>query len=158
MKGLRKNRLILALCILCIGLLLVACGNGAKTEQQDSSFQEKQNSQEKYVMKFGHNLQTDGSQHKGALEFKRLAEEWSEGRLEVQVYPAQQLGGSREQIEGVQTGAIEMTLQTASFVTPFAPRIAVIDTPFLWPNEEIVWKYWMARLAKKYWHLLRKWG
>lgn len=94
----------------------------------------------KYVIKFSHNQPIQTPQHEGALEFKKLVEEWSKGRLQVQVYPTQQLGGLREQVEGVQTGAIEISQQPTAILTNFAPQLGIVDTPFLFPNDKVMWQ------------------
>lgn len=93
----------------------------------------------KYVIKFAHLIQVASPQHKGALYFKKLVEERSNGRVEVQVYPAAQLGRMRESTEGVQMGTIEMALEPTSMLGNFAPAFSIGDVPFLWPNAKVLW-------------------
>ena len=101
----------------------------------------------KYVLKVSHNQPVAAPQHQGLEEFKKLAEEWSKGRLQIQIYPAQQLGGLREQVEGVQAGAIEMSQQPPAAITNFAPQLGVIDTPFLFPTD--ITKLWRVFDSKE---------
>lgn len=143
MRRLARKPFLLLLMVIFLGAGLVA-GCGGKGGEKKPAESEK-----KYVVKFAHNQQVDSPQHEGALVFKKLAEEWSKGRLEVQVYPAQQLGGMREVVEGVQTGAIEMAQQPTSILTNFAPQLAIVDTPFLWPNEEVLWKVLDGEVGKE---------
>lgn len=93
----------------------------------------------KYVIKFAHLIQVESPQHNAALYFKKLVEERSNGRVEVQVYPAAQLGKMRESTEGVQMGTIEMSLQPTSMLGNFSPAFSIGDVPFLWPNTKILW-------------------
>lgn len=72
--------------------------------------------------------------------FKQLVEQRTKGYYEVQIYPAQQLGGLRDQVEGTALGTIELTQQTPPTVSLFVPKAMVLDFPFLWPNEEAMWK------------------
>ena len=95
----------------------------------------------KVVIKFSHNQQTITPPHKAAEMFKQLVEQRTKGYYEVQIYPAQQLGGLRDQVEGTVLGTIELTQQTPPTVSLFVPKAMVLDFPFLWPsNEEVMWK------------------
>jgi C4-dicarboxylate-binding protein DctP len=93
----------------------------------------------KYVIKFAHLIQVESPQHKAALYFKKLVEERSGGQVEVQVYPAAQLGKMRESTEGVQMGSIEMALIPTSMLGNFSPAFSIGDVPFLWPNDRVLW-------------------
>ena len=95
--------------------------------------------QQKIVLKFNHHQQIDSPQHKGAVYFKKLVEERSGGRIEVQVYPASQLGGLREGTEGVQMGTIEMSQPPTSILGNFSTAFSIVDMPFLWPNAKVLW-------------------
>ena len=95
-------------------------------------------SKAKYVIKFAHLIQVKSPQHKGALYFKKLVEERSKGQVEVQVYPAAQLGKMRESTEGVQMGSIEMALIPTSMLGNFSPGFSIGDVPFLWPNDRVL--------------------
>jgi C4-dicarboxylate-binding protein DctP len=94
----------------------------------------------KVVIKFSHNQQTITPQHKGAEMFKQIVEERTKGFYEVQVYPAQQLGSLRDQVEGTMLGTIEVTQQPAAVVSLFVPKVMVLDFPFLWTTDEAMWK------------------
>jgi C4-dicarboxylate-binding protein DctP len=94
----------------------------------------------KVVVKFSHNQQTITPPHKAAEMFKQLVEQRTKGHYEVQIYPAQQLGGLRDQVEGTSLGTIEMTQQTPATVSLFVPKVMILDFPFLWTNEDAMWK------------------
>jgi C4-dicarboxylate-binding protein DctP len=94
----------------------------------------------KVAIKFSHNQQTITPPHKAAEMFKQFVEERTKGYYEVQIYPAQQLGGLRDQVEGTILGTIELTQQTPPTVSLFVPKAMVLDFPFLWTNEEAMWK------------------
>jgi C4-dicarboxylate-binding protein DctP len=94
----------------------------------------------KVVIKFSHNQQTITPPHKAAEMFKQFVEERTKGHYEVQIYPAQQLGGLRDQVEGTSLGTIELTQQTPPTVSLFVPKAMVLDFPFLWTDEEGMWK------------------
>jgi C4-dicarboxylate-binding protein DctP len=94
----------------------------------------------KVVIKFSHNQQTITPPHKAAEMFKQLVEQRTGGYYDVQIYPAQQLGNLRDQVEGTALGTIEVTQQTPATISLFAPKVMVLDFPFLWNDEEAMWK------------------
>jgi C4-dicarboxylate-binding protein DctP len=94
----------------------------------------------KVIIKFSHNQQTITPPHKAAEMFKQMVEQRSKGHYEVQIYPAQQLGGLRDQVEGTSLGTIELTQQTPATVSLFVPKVMILDFPFLWTSEEAMWK------------------
>src|SRR5690606_15452249 len=74
-------------------------------------------------------------EHNGAVVFKEELEKATNGRVKVEIYPAQQLGSVREQVEGTQIGSIQMTMQPTGVVAPFISDIEVVDMPYLWPAD-----------------------
>ncbi|HSF06961.1 MAG TPA: TRAP transporter substrate-binding protein [Methylomirabilota bacterium] len=96
--------------------------------------------QGKVVIKFSHNQQTITPPHKAAEMFKQLVEQRTKGYYDVQIFPAQQLGGLRDQVEGTSLGTIELTQQTPPTVSLLVPKVMVLDFPFLWPSEDAMWR------------------
>jgi C4-dicarboxylate-binding protein DctP len=117
--------------LLVLLMLLPVAGGGAPSAQQPGG---------KVVIKFSHNQQTITPPHKAAEMFKQMVEQRTNGYYEVQIYPAQQLGGIRDQVEGTILGTIEVTQQTPATVSLFVPKVMVLDFPFLWTDEEAMWK------------------
>ena len=111
--------------------LLTVAGLGAPAAQQPDG---------KVVIKFSHNQQTMTPPHKAAEMFKQLVEQRTNGYYDVQIYPAQQLGGLRDQVEGTMLGTIEVTQQTPATISLFVPKVMVLDFPFLWTDEEAMWQ------------------
>jgi TRAP-type C4-dicarboxylate transport system substrate-binding protein len=95
----------------------------------------------KVVIKFSHNQQTITPPHTAAEMFKQLVEQRTNGYYDVQIFPAQQLGGLRDQVEQTILGTIEVTQQTPAIISLFVPKVMILDFPFLWPDdEEAMWK------------------
>jgi tripartite ATP-independent transporter DctP family solute receptor len=67
--------------------------------------------------------------------FAELVSEGTGGRIRVQVYPNNQLGNSRDVIEGMQMGSIEMA-NVASVMASFVPEINLFELPFLFDGPE----------------------
>ncbi|MBL4919172.1 TRAP transporter substrate-binding protein [Szabonella alba] len=59
----------------------------------------------------------------------------SEGRLEVQIFPAGQLGNERQQISGLQGGLQEMMVTAATNVTNMHAPLRLLDLPFAFASH-----------------------
>jgi len=68
------------------------------------------------------------------LEFKRIVEEGTQGRIEVQLFPSAQLGPVAEQLENVKVGAQEVSLFSPAYAGQFFPAFNVLELPFLVTN------------------------
>ena len=73
----------------------------------------------------------------GAIEFARLVEERSGGRIKIEVYTGGQLGGDEAAVlEQVQFGAIDFTRVNISPVTELAPMLNLLQLPYLYESYE----------------------
>ncbi|NTZ19329.1 DctP family TRAP transporter solute-binding subunit [Paenibacillus sp. JMULE4] len=69
-------------------------------------------------------------------EFKKEVEAKSNGAIKINTFPASQLGGEREQIEGVQLGSLHMAAVSTGPLPGVFKDSMVFDLPFLFNNEE----------------------
>jgi tripartite ATP-independent transporter DctP family solute receptor len=113
-----KRWLICALAVLVLGLDLGSAG-----------------AQQKIVLKFAHITPTTFPYHDGALKFKEVLERLSGGRVEVQVFPAAQLGGERDINEGIRLGTVHVGVG-AGALAGFAPVYNLVELPFLIKNQD----------------------
>lgn len=67
--------------------------------------------------------------------FEAGVEKRSGGRIDVQLFPASQLGPIPTTVEGVVMGTIEMTVPIIGFLSSVDPRFQVLDTPGLFDDE-----------------------
>ncbi|MFJ5714207.1 DctP family TRAP transporter solute-binding subunit [Neobacillus sp. NPDC093127] len=105
-----------------------------------SSIASSKGTDAEYVLRLGH-LQTDTHPyHKGALKFKELVEEKSNGRIKIDIFPSSQLGNGRDQIEGAQIGSIHFHIGSVAPVTNFAPQFNVLNLPYLFESREHAFK------------------
>jgi C4-dicarboxylate-binding protein DctP len=71
------------------------------------------------------------------------------GALDIQIFPASQLGGQREFTEGVSMGTIEMCIIANGALESFEPRWAVYSIPFLFNNADHVYKFYDSPLNQQ---------
>lgn len=83
-----------------------------------------------FVMKFGTPTINEG-QHQFLRMYKEQVEKASGGRIEVQIYPASQLGPIPREIEGVQLGDQQGFFTPVDFFVGIDPRYGVYSTPML---------------------------
>jgi TRAP-type C4-dicarboxylate transport system substrate-binding protein len=87
-----------------------------------------------FVMKFGTPTINEG-QHQFLKMYKEEVEKASGGRIEVQIYPASQLGPIPREIEGVQLGDIQGFITPVDFFVGLDPRFGVFSTPMLFRDD-----------------------
>jgi tripartite ATP-independent transporter DctP family solute receptor len=92
----------------------------------------------KWTAKFGHDQPEKSPHHDGALYFKKLVEEGSNGEIEVKIYPTQLLGTGLQMSEMVQAGALEILAIPTSNMQVLQPALQVLDLPFLFPDTKIL--------------------
>ncbi|MBU2227972.1 MAG: DctP family TRAP transporter solute-binding subunit [Proteobacteria bacterium] len=97
---------------------------------------------EKIVIKLAHVDPIDICiSKKGAATraFKEIVEAESVGAIQVDLFPAGQLGGERELIEATKLGTIQMSMVSGAIAGYFKPAM-VLDIPYLFPSAAVAWK------------------
>jgi tripartite ATP-independent transporter DctP family solute receptor len=92
------------------------------------------------VWRFGHvepeNITIGDSElidpyHAAAMEFKRIIEAESDGKIEVEIFPAGQLGGEREMLEALKLGSLELAITSSAPLSAWDSSVMVFDLPFI---------------------------
>jgi C4-dicarboxylate-binding protein DctP len=87
------------------------------------------------VVKFSHVVAVDTPKGKGAEAFKKFAEERTNGRVKVEVYPNSQLFKDGEEMEALQLGSVQMLAPSLAKFGPLGVReFEVFDLPFMFDN------------------------
>jgi tripartite ATP-independent transporter DctP family solute receptor len=92
-------------------------------------------------LKWAHVYETSEPYHKWSVwageEFKKR----TNGKFEIQVFPASSLGKESEINQGLQLGTVDIILTGASFASNSYPRLAVSYYPFTFRDADHVIKY-----------------
>lgn len=88
-----------------------------------------------YVLKFGHLANEANVWNQAALKFAEEVKALSDGAIEVQVYPNEQLGKEMDLINGIQLGTVDMTI-TGESLQNWAPSAALLAVPYGVQNLE----------------------
>jgi C4-dicarboxylate-binding protein DctP len=102
------------------------------------------------VIKFSHVVAPDTPKGQAADRFKQLAEKYSKGKVKVEVYPNSQLYKDREEIEALQSGAVQMLAPSMAKFGPMGAReFELFDLPFLFQNQETLHRVMDGDVGKK---------
>ncbi len=72
--------------------------------------------------------------------FKTELARLSNNQLGVDIFPAMQLGGAKENVDAVRSGALFMTWVGVAFLSRIVPELEAISLPFLMPSREVAFK------------------
>jgi C4-dicarboxylate-binding protein DctP len=74
-----------------------------------------------------------------AERFKQLAEERTNGRVHIEVYPNSQLYKDGEELEALQLGSVQMLAPSTSKFGPLGlPEFEVFDLPYIFPDRAVL--------------------
>ena len=88
------------------------------------------------TIKLAHGLDVNHSVHKAMLQMGKDLEEISGGKMNIKIYPNQQLGSERECLELLQIGSLDMTKVSVGVLENFAPKMKVLGLPFLFKSKQ----------------------
>lgn len=86
--------------------------------------------------KFGHVAPPFHGQTKGADAFAAYVKEKTNGAIDIKTFPMSQLGGEVSLAEQVQAGTLEIASVTTAVLQTYAPQLAIMDLPFLFPDRK----------------------
>ncbi|AET67325.1 tripartite ATP-independent periplasmic transporter solute receptor, DctP family [Desulfosporosinus orientis DSM 765] len=138
----KKKPLAVALSsVLVLALALVGCGTKTASTSEEKEVKP-------IIIKFSHVVTPDTPKGKAALKFKELAEQKTNGRVKVEVYPSSQLYGDKEELEACQSGNVQIIAPSVTKLVGLNPKFQYTDLPFLFPNNEAVYKFFASDAMK----------
>jgi tripartite ATP-independent transporter DctP family solute receptor len=89
---------------------------------------------EAVTLKFGHYSDDNSVLGKTARQFAQTVEERTDGQIRIEVHPGSQLGPPQRMLTDTQKNRIDITLAPVIFLRSFAPKMDVLELPFLIRN------------------------
>lgn len=86
------------------------------------------------------NFAVDHSSSKAMEIFKQELSNLTDGNLTADVFPAMQLGGAKENVDQVRSGAIMGTWIGISYLSRTVPELEAVSLPFAFANREQAFK------------------
>ncbi len=121
-----------------------------KKEETTKAEEKKEEPAEQLVLKMADNQPADYPTTLGDLEFARIVEEKTDGRIKIEVYHSKQLGEEKDVIEQVQLGAIDFARISLSPMTEFSPELAVLALPYIYSGSEHMWKVLNSEIGDEF--------
>ncbi|SEP83554.1 tripartite ATP-independent transporter solute receptor, DctP family [Faunimonas pinastri] len=81
------------------------------------------------TLKLGHLANEENSWHKASLKFAEEVKNRTNGEVEVQVFPNEQLGKETDLIKGIQLGTVDFTI-TGESLQNWTPYASLLATPY----------------------------
>jgi len=106
-------------------------------------------SQKQRVLKLAHVLNAAHPVHKAMIFMADKVNEYSAGRIKVDIYPSGQLGMERDLIELLQIGSLAMTKVSSAPLESFVQEMKIFGIPYLFRDHEHMWKVLEGDIGKK---------
>jgi len=104
---------------------------------------------EPIVIKFSHVVAPDTPKGKGAAKFEELAEAYTDGAVDVEVYPNSQLYKDKEELEALQLGAVQMLAPSLAKFGPLGVQdFEVFDLPYIFKDYDALHKVTQGEAGK----------
>lgn len=107
-------------------LVIVGCSTGEASLQDE----------EVHTVNIAYGNQTNEPIHAQAEKWKELAEEESDGRLQLNLYPSSQLGDEADMIELAINGNNIIVLTAHDFLMDYVPDLGIMNAPYIGDDEE----------------------
>lgn len=91
-------------------------------------------------LKLAHGLDSEHPVHKGMVFMADKVVEKSDGKLQIEIYPSQQLGTERQALELLQIGSLAMTKVSGAVMENFAPNMKCLSLPYVFRDREHTYK------------------
>jgi tripartite ATP-independent transporter DctP family solute receptor len=134
--------------ILAVGLVTGCASNGGNAAK-DSGSTAGGDEGPTYTFRLAESHPADYPTTKGDIKFAELVKERSNGRITIDVFPSAQLGEEKAVIEQVQLGAIEFTRVSTGPMGEFNKEFGVFSLPYIFDNDEHVWKFLLGDHGSK---------
>ena len=104
-------------------------------------------------IRFAHSLSTTEPAHVAAEYFAKNVAERTNGRVQIQVFPGEQLGSGKDVNEMIRQGANVMNITDPGYLSDFVPDVGVLNGPYLIKTpqeyEKLLASNWFKDVEKK---------
>lgn len=108
----------------------------------------QQKNEADYIFKAGLLVNEEHTWFKAFVHFKEEVEKKSNGRIQVEVYPSEQLGKEIEAIRLIQAGVIDMTI-TSSTLSNWTEILTFCELPFFLKDSTDMTRFMLSSTGKK---------
>ncbi|MDW7673880.1 MAG: C4-dicarboxylate TRAP transporter substrate-binding protein [Bacillota bacterium] len=127
----KKKLMFLLMALMMVAVLVVGCSSGGNSDSGGSDNAAKPADEKTYTVKVGYENHPGEPVDLAVNEWKRLAEERSNGKLIIEIYPSSQLGSKVDAIEQMQLGTNIIYIADAGFLMDYVPDLGILSGPYL---------------------------
>ena len=106
-----------------------------------------------FTIRLAHSLSATEPAHLAAEFFAANVTERSEGRLDVTVFPGEQLGSGKDVNEMIRQGANVMNLTDPGYLSDYVPDVGILNGPYLLADyrefEKILNSEWLGEIDRQ---------
>ena len=124
-------RRILAVIIVCLVMLPLAA-----VAQEDQKVEVPYVKPTKHVFRLAHAVTPKMTYHTGAVRFAELVKLYSQGEVEIKIFPNAQLGKEQTTAKMVQLGTLDMCLLAVNNSSMWYRPLDIYIMPFIFENRE----------------------
>lgn len=114
--------------------------------------------QKKIEIRVAHDNAVTTPGHRAFLEFEKMVESTSNGRISVTIFPGAQMGSVLDVFEMTRRGDLEMSVAATTLLTQTIPKFAVLDAFYLFDNAEHAYAVLDGEAGQKILELLDRFG
>jgi len=131
---------LLLVAVMMLGLAACSSGGGSATAapSADGSAVPSGNAEKTYTIQLAGSVTEDHPITQSLHKFADLCNEYSDGKITVEVYPNCQLGSNREFYEQCQSGNIQMAEAGAVILANFTSKFKFMQLPYIFNSREAV--------------------
>ena len=104
-------------------------------------------------IRFAHSLSTNEPFHQAAEYFAKNVEQRTGGRVEIKVFPGEQLGSLKETMEMVRQGSKVIVSTDSGYLADFVPDFGILNGPYLLRNpaefKKLLASDWYAEMVER---------
>lgn len=136
------NRLMAGLVGLLVSIILLFVAWQSRlfetSPKNGTSFQNA--SQQVWHLSMGHNMPVDSAMHQAASEYAKRVTQKSGGKIQITIYPNQQLGDDHKMVEMAREGKLDIVLTPTAKMSIALPAMQYVDLPFFFPEREDLYR------------------
>lgn len=126
---------ILTLVLIILTLAFFVYSKNSQQTIQDTHKQEN-NNKKSIHLRFGHNTPIDSALHQASLRFADEVNKRTNGKVTIDVYPAQKLGNDHQMVEMARKGELDILLTPTAKMSVAVPSMQYADLPFYFPSRQ----------------------
>ena len=144
--------------LLLIVFVLAACSSDNDDGNQNSSSDSSSSGTTtasvdldlpKITFKLAHITPTDHMWHKASEKFNEELKARSGGKMQVEIYPASQLGTEADMVQQVEAGSIDFALITGAYLSARTPEMAAWFAPYAFDSLQDAYNTSQSDIGKE---------